>query len=254
MLTAILIDDETNSRAALRKKIAASCPNLLIVQECNNGLEGITAIQQYKPHIVFLDIEMPHMNGFSMIEQLKEKNFDLVFTTAYNQYAINAIRMGAFDYLVKPVDVSELVAVVARITQKKQTQQNDERLQILLHEIKDNNGAAPKKIAVATQEGLEILSIDTVVYMEAVGNYTQIYFTVGKPLLASKTLKDFEEILQNAGFFRIHNASLVNVAFIKKYIRGDGGQVILLNDTILDVARRRKEELVEMLIKMAPKI
>ena len=120
MLTAILIDDETNSRAALRKKIAASCPNLLIVQECNNGLEGIAAIQQYKPHIVFLDIEMPHMNGFSMIEQLKEKNFDLVFTTAYNQYAINAIRMGAFDYLVKPVDVSELVAVVARITQKKQ--------------------------------------------------------------------------------------------------------------------------------------
>jgi two-component system, LytTR family, response regulator len=254
MLTAILIDDETNSRAALRKKIASSCLNVQIVQECSNGLEGIAAIQQYKPHIVFLDIEMPHMNGFSMIEQIKEKIFDLVFTTAYNQYAINAIRMGAFDYLVKPVDVSELVAVVARITQKKQTQHNDERLQILLHEIKDNNGAAPKKIAVATQEGLEILSIDTVVYMEAIGNYTQIYFTVGKPLLASKTLKDFEDLLQGAGFFRIHNASLVNMLFVKKYIKGDGGQVQLTNEIILDVARRRKDELIDLLMKIAPKV
>jgi two-component system LytT family response regulator len=117
-----------------------------------------------------------------------------------------------------------------------------------------SGSGAPQKIAVATQEGLEIVTVENIIYMEAVGNYTQLYFINGKPLLASKTLKEFEEMLQHAGFFRIHNASLVNVVYIKKYIKGDGGQVILSNGTVLDVARRRKEELVEMLVKIAPKI
>ncbi len=252
MFTTILIDDEANSRAALSKKIAASCPQLHIAAECSNGLEGIEAIKKHQPEIVFLDIEMPHMNGFTMLENIAVKNFELVFTTAYNQYAINAIRLGAFDYLVKPVDVTELKAVVNRFTEKKQTATTSERLQLLLTQL--SGSGAPQKIAVATQEGLEIVTVENIIYMEAVGNYTQLYFINGKPLLASKTLKEFEEMLQHAGFFRIHNASLVNVVYIKKYIKGDGGQVILSNGTVLDVARRRKEELVEMLVKIAPKI
>jgi len=254
MLKAILIDDEKNSRDALQKKIQAHCSHIHIVAVCSNGMEGIAAIQQYKPQLVFLDIEMPHMNGFTMLEQVEEKNFELIFTTAYNQYAINAIRYGAFDYLVKPVDTAELVAVVKRATEKTQQQHTGERLNLLLEHLQQPGGGTPKKIAVSTHEGLELVPIETIVYLEAVGNYTQLYFTQQKPLLASKTLKEFEDLLHNAGFFRIHNASLVNLLFVKKYIRGEGGQVQLTNNVVLDVARRRKEELLEQLMKIAPKI
>lgn len=254
MLTAILIDDEKNSRDALQKKLQAHCPEIKIVALCNNGIEGMTAIKEYNPAVVFLDIEMPHMNGFIMLEQLSERSFDIVFTTAYNQYAISAIRYGAFDYLVKPVDVNELKTVVKRIEEKKQQQNTAERLAILLNQLQQPATEKPKKIAVATHEGLELVSVDSIMYMEAEGNYTHLYFTDQKPLLASKTLKEFEDLLDGTGFFRIHNASLVNLVFVKKYIKGEGGQVQLVNNTVLDVARRRKEELLEALVKIAPKI
>jgi len=254
MLKAILIDDEKNSRDALQKKLQSHCSEVNIVAVCSNGMEGIVAIKTHQPDIVFLDIEMPHMNGFTMLEQLPEKNFVIVFTTAYNQYAINAIRYGAFDYLVKPVDVQELTAVVKRVVEKKSGQHTSERLTILLEQLQQPATAKPTKIAVATQEGLELVSVENIVYLEAIGNYTQLHFTAQKPLMASKTLKEFEDLLQNAGFFRIHNASLVNLVFVKKYIKGDGGQVLLTNNIMLDVARRRKEELLEALMKIASKI
>lgn len=254
MLTAILIDDEKNSRDALQKKLQSHCPEIKIAAVCNNGIEGIAAIKQNRPDIVFLDIEMPHMNGFTMLEQLNEKYFDIIFTTAYNQYAINAIRCGAFDYLVKPVDINELKAVVKRVAEKKQHSTITERLNILLDQLQQPSATKPKKIAVATHEGLELVAVDVIIYMEAEGNYTRLYFTEQKPLLASKTLKEFEDLLDGTGFFRIHNASLVNLLYVKKYIKGDGGQVQLTNNTVLDVARRRKEELLEALARMAPKI
>ena len=254
MLKAILIDDEKNNREALRKKIESNCAGINIVAEAGNGVEGIAAIEKFKPEVIFLDIEMPHMNGLTMLEQLPEKNFEIIFTTAYNQYAINAIRLGAFDYLVKPVDVTELVVVTNRLMEKRQSITQKEQFNILLHRLADGNKMQPQKIAIATMDGMEIVLVENIVYMEAAGNYTQIYFITGKPMVASKTLKDFEDLLQGSGFFRIHNASLINLVFVKKYIKGDGGQVLLSNGSVLDVARRRKEELIEMLLKIAPKV
>jgi len=254
MLTAILIDDEKNSRDALQKKLQAHCPEIEIVDLCNNGIEGIAAIKELHPAVIFLDIEMPHMNGFTMLEQLTDKDFAIIFTTAYNQYAINAIRYGAFDYLVKPVDVNELKGVVKRVSEIKQQHNTTERLNILLTRLQQPAMNKPQKIAVATHEGLELVPVDAILYMEAEGNYTHLYFMGQKPLLASKTLKEFEDLLEGAGFFRIHNASLVNLVYVKKYIKGDGGQVQLTNNVVLDVARRRKEELLEALMKIAPKI
>ncbi|MBL0155006.1 MAG: response regulator transcription factor [Chitinophagaceae bacterium] len=253
MLHAILIDDEKNSRDALRKKIESYCPAITIVAECSNGLEGLDAIRDFRPEVVFLDIEMPHMNGFAMLEQVPDKNFHLVFTTAYNQYAIHAIRLGAFDYLVKPVDNAELKELVKRIEEQKSTTSQHERLQLLVEQLSSGQKKPIQKIAVSTQEGLEILTVDEIQYMEAIGNYTQIYFTAGKPLLASRTLKEFEDLLQEEGFFRVHNASLVHLKYVKKYIRGDGGQVVLMNGQVLDVARRRKDELINLLGKIAPR-
>ncbi|MBL7747025.1 MAG: response regulator transcription factor [Chitinophagaceae bacterium] len=253
MPKAILIDDEKNSRESLRKKIETHCPQLSILAECSNGQEGLQAIQQYQPDIVFLDIEMPHMNGFTMLQHLPERNFELIFTTAFNQYAINAIRYSAMDYLVKPVDVTELVNAVQRISEKKKTAINEKQLEILAGYLSQQK-QGPDKIAVSVATGLEIIDIASIIYLEATGNYTNLYIEDSKPLLSSKTLKEFEDILPPALFCRIHNASLVNVSFIKKYNRGEGGQVVLANGTILDVARRRKDELLQLIQKLATRI
>ncbi len=254
MITAILIDDEANSRNALYKKLQLHCPLVTVLASCNNAEEGIKAIEEFKPNVIFLDIEMPRMNGFAMLEKIDKKDFNIVFTTAYNQYAINAIKFGAFDYLVKPVDVDELVTVVKKLEEKNIELNNADRLTILLNQLIPSHKKEVNKIAIATQMGLELVPVESIVYLEAIGNYTQLHFKEGKPLLASKTLKDFEELLVSNSFFRIHNASLINLIFVKKYIKGDGGQVQLINDIILDVARRRKDELVEKLIEIAPKV
>ena len=253
MLKAILVDDEKNSRESLRKKIVAHCPQLTIIAECSNGQEGLEAIQQYHPEIVFLDIEMPHMNGFTMLQQLPERNFELVFTTAFNQYAINAIRYSALDYLVKPVDVAELINAVQRITEKKKPAIDEKQLEILTSYLSQQK-QAPDKIAVSVLTGLEIIHIADILYLEATGNYTHIYLSGSKPLLSSKTLKEFEDILPPAIFCRIHNGSLVNISYVKKYNRGEGGQVVLTSGAVLDVARRRKDDLLQLLQKLATKI
>ncbi len=254
MITAILIDDEVNSRNALQKKIKANCPAIQIVAECSGAEEGIAAIEKYQPQVVFLDVEMPRMNGFTMLEKIENKNFNIVFTTAYNQYAINAIKFGAFDYLVKPIDVEELIIVAKKLNEQKQILNNSERLDILLNQISPASKSSVQKIAIATQTGLEFIPIDTIVYLEAIGNYTELHFTDGKKLMASKTLKEFEGLLEHHTFFRIHNASLVNLIFVKKYIRGDGGQIQLADNIILDVARRRKEELLQLLLALSKKV
>jgi two-component system, LytTR family, response regulator len=254
MITAILIDDEVNSRNALQKKIKTNCPAIQIVAECSDAEEGIAAIEKYQPQVVFLDVEMPRMNGFGMLEKIENKNFNIVFTTAYNQYAINAIKFGAFDYLVKPIDVEELIIVAKKLNEQKQVLNNSERLDILLNQISPANKSSVQKIAIATQAGLEFIPIDTIIYLEAIGNYTELHFTDGKKLMASKTLKEFEDLLEHHAFFRIHNASLVNLIFVKKYIKGDGGQIQLTNNITLDVARRRKEELLQLLLTLSKKV
>lgn len=252
MITALLIDDEKNSRESLRKKIETYCPTIQIIGECANGIEGLESILQRNPDIVFLDIEMPHMNGFTMLQQIPEKRFSLIFTTAYNQYAINAIRHSALDYLIKPVDINELIKAVQRAENSRLN--NPQQIQISLLEQLLQNQQQPRQLAVATASGLEIIAMEKIIYLEAVGNYTNLHVENDRPLLASKTLKEFEEILPAEQFFRIHNASLVNIAAIKKYLKGDGGQVLLNNGLALDVARRRKDELIELLLKFSKRI
>ena len=255
MLKAILIDDEKSGRESLRKKLQTHCPQVEVIAECGNGQEGLIAISQFTPDIVFLDIEMPLMNGFTMLQQLPRQNFDLVFTTAFNQYAINAIRFSALDYLVKPIDVQELVNAVQRIAEKQQSHQpfSNEQLAILGHYISQQK-STPDKIAVSTAAGLEILEFAHIIYLEAEGNYTNIHLDNSRPLLSSKTLKEFEDILPPQQFCRIHNGSLVNISFVKRYNKGEGGQVVLHNGTLLDVARRRKDDLLILLSTIAKKV
>jgi len=240
MIRTIIIEDEAKSRSSLRKKLAEFCPLVTIVAEGEDGMEGLGLIEKHKPQLVFLDIEMPKMNGFEMLNALREKNFHLIFTTAYDQYAIKAIKYAAFDYLLKPIDIEELKMAVAGIADKE-TGETKKQLELLQQNIQHPKKQL-NKLAVPTLDGLLFYDINDIIHLEANSNYTHIFFNNQPKILASKTLKEFEDMLPTGIFFRIHHSHLVNLNFIKRYIKGDGGQIELQNGTYVDVSRRKKEE------------
>lgn len=240
MITAIIIDDEAKGRLALREKLLSYCPQVKVVAEAANGQEALLLIQHHKPQLIFLDIEMPKMNGFEMLNELPEKDFHIIFTTAYDQYAIKAIKYAAFDYLLKPIDIQELQEAISNVETREnnQTKKQVELLQQnMLHPKKQLN-----KLAIPTLEGLLFFDINDIIHLEANSNYTNIYFTNKSKITASKTLKEFEELLPEDIFFRTHHSHLINLNYIKRYIKGDGGQIELQNGSYVDVARRKKEE------------
>lgn len=241
MLTAIIIDDETSSRNSLRQKLANHCPGIVIIGECENGEEGIKILGQEAPDIVFLDVEMPRMNGFTMLQQLKNKNFEVIFITAYDHYAIKAIKFSALDYLVKPVEVEDLKTAVEKVTQKRNQLAGNKRIELLLQNFLDEK-TAHQRIAISSMEGLMFIATDDIDYLEANSNYTSFYLTGNRKITATKTLKDFEELLPDSIFIRIHHSYLINKNKVEKYIKGEGGQVVMKNGVTLDVARRKKEE------------
>jgi len=241
MLTAIIIDDERRSRNTLRQKLALHCADVQIIGECESGDEGIKGIEEKKPEIVFLDVEMPRMNGFTMLQQLHNRNFDLIFVTAYDHYAIQAIKYSALDYLVKPIEVPELQKAIERVKEKRQQKTRNERLEVLLDNL-DKKELERFRIAVPTAGGLEFLRIEHIIYLEAHDNYTHIFLDDKRKYIVSRTMKDFEEILSPETFLRIHNSHIINKNFAEKYIRGEGGQVVLSNGIVLDIAKRKKTE------------
>ncbi|MEP6585058.1 MAG: LytTR family DNA-binding domain-containing protein [Ginsengibacter sp.] len=239
MLTAIIIDDELKGRIALKQKLQDYCSDVKLKGEAQDGEEGMKLIEEHHPDIVFLDIEMPRMDGFEMLHRLPEKNFHLIFTTAYDQYAIKAIKYSAFDYLLKPIDIEELKLSVSKIN-ASQPIQTEKKLEVLDQNLHGKN--VFNKIAISTLDGLLFFDISDIIHLEANSNYTNIYFNDRPKLTASKTLKDFEELLPADTFFRTHHSHLINLNFIKRYIKGDGGQIELKNGNYVDVSRRKKDE------------
>jgi two-component system, LytTR family, response regulator len=240
MLTAIIIDDERRSRNTLRQKLLQHCPEVEIVAECENGEEGIKCIEEKAPAIVFLDVEMPRMNGFTMLQQVQHRNFELIFITAYDHYAIRAIKFSALDYLVKPIEIKDLCQAIDRVKEKKQQTAPNQRLELLLQNL-DQKKQERFRIAVPTNSGLQFIRIEHIIYLEAQDNYTHIFLNDRK-YMVSRTLKDFEDMLPAETFLRIHNSHIINKNFAEKYIRGDGGQVVLSNGVVLDIAKRKKTE------------
>lgn len=240
MLNAILIDDEENSLNALKEKLRTHCPQVNIAALCDNAAKGAQAIDNLHPDVVFLDIEMPVTNGFVMLQQLQYKNFELIFTTAYDHYAVKAIRYSALDYLVKPVDVEDLKAAVLKAEEKRSRAYPNPQIELLLEQLLIKKQGY-NRIAIPTTEGLQFLKVEDIVYLEASVNYTFIYCGAKKYTI-SRTLKDFEELLPSSLFLRIHHSYIINKNFVEKYIRGEGGQVVLANGVILDIAKRKKAE------------
>jgi two-component system, LytTR family, response regulator len=240
-LKAVLIDDDERNLNALSEKLIKHCPQVTILEKCDTGDKGIKAIDEYKPDLVFLDIEMPVMNGFLMLQQLSYKNFELIFVTAYNHYAIQAIKYSALDYLVKPVEIEELKQAVSRAEKKRKEISANPQIELLLEHFHKKER---QRLAIPTSEGMQFININDIIYLEASINYTNIYL-IKQKFLVSKNLKEFEDLLPPNIFLRIHHSYIVNKNFVEKYIRGDGGQVVLQNGVSLDVSKRKKADFLQ---------
>jgi len=240
-LRTIIIDDEPPCVEALYLDLDRYCPEIEVVEQCIGSKQGLKAIKQHNPDLVFLDIEMPWMNGFELIEMIDDVNFDIVFTTAYDQFAVRAFKISAVDYLLKPIDKEDLIHSVQKILKKQSKGFDEEHLKLLLQNVNNNNNDA--RIAFSTKEGLTFINVKDILYCEADGNYTTIFVKNRKSLLLSKPIKEVQNLLQDMNFCRIHNSYLINLAEINRYVRGDGGYVIMSDDKNLSVSRTRKEDL-----------
>lgn len=242
MIQAIIIDDEKDAQEVLQMMLAKHCPQVIVIACCSNAAEGIDAIKTHQPNLVFLDVEMPVQNGFDVLNAFTVKNFNVIFTTAYNQFAIKAIKYAAFDYLLKPIDATDLKESINRLQQQPENN-TQQQFQQLLQQIQKNN--LPQKIALHTIDGLQFVSANEIIRGESLSNYTKIYLQNGQKIMLSKTLKEVEEILEPYNFYRIHNSFVVNLNHITKYIRTEGCYVEMSDGEHIAVARNRKDGFIE---------
>ncbi len=244
MLKAVIIDDESDSRQILAGYITKYCPDVEVCGFGESVVTGLEAIKKYQPEIVFLDIEMPYGNGFDLLDKLHEVTFETVFVAAFDNYAIRALNQSAAYYLLKPVNIDELVMAVEKI-KKERANEIPTRTQLLV----DNINSAKQRIMLPTLEGFEIVNINSILYCEAADNFTKFYFEGGSPLLICRTLKYFEDILTEHRFLRIHRSYLINPEFVVRYSKGKGGFVTMKNNQELEVSPNKKKELLEIFEK-----
>src|SRR5450631_2637720 len=245
MIKAIIIDDEPYCCEALEMMIGKFCPEITVAAVLYSGADAIETLVQFSPQLVFLDIEMPYMNGFEFLEKVGSVNFGLIFTTSYDQYAIKAIKFSALDYLLKPIDREELKKAVQKVAQKQQ-RLLPQQLEILLQKLKQPV-SSNLKIAIPTMEGLQMIPVDSIINCTSDSNYTNLLLKNKQKIKVSRTLKEIEEILEGQSFFRVHHSHLVNLNEIHKYVRGEGGYLIMSDGTSIDVSRSRKELLLHKL-------
>lgn len=244
-ISALIVDDELSSVQNLQQKLETFCTDVQVVATAQKPEEALLLIQHHKPDVVFLDIEMPKMNGFRMLDELKNYDFEIIFTTAYNHYAIDAIRISAFDYLMKPIAIADLQNAVQRLMAAKQNN-TKEKIDILKHSLQDKK-SQDDKIAIPTAEGIEFIPIKNILHIESSSNYSRIHLNNSKVITVTKLLKDFEDMLLPYRFYRIHHSHLINLQYIQKYLKADGGQVMMQDGTVIDVARRKKEEFLKII-------
>ena len=246
MIKAIIVDDEPYSCESLATLLERYCPAVKVADICYSGEDALKAIEEQQPQIVFLDIEMPKMNGFEMLEKLPEIHFEIIFTTSYDQYAIKAIRFSALDYLLKPINAEELRNAVGRFLEKRDQQlQTDALLKNLLHNLEIKK-ESEFKLAIPSISGALFFSPAEIIRLEGEGNYTRFSFTDGHSLLVAYTLKNYEVMLAAQGFLRVHKSHLVNTAHVKSY---KDNALIMADQSIVEISRRRKEDVLEALRK-----
>lgn len=241
---ALIVDDESKSRITLRSFLSKYCPSIELVGEADGVDSGLKSIKELNPEVLFLDIEMNDGTGFDLLQKVPKVDFEIVFVTAFNQYAIKAFRYSAIDYLLKPINPEELIQAVAKLSDDGRLNQIEQKLEALL-----SNNTSSQKIAIPSMEGIRLEEVENISYCESDNYYTIIHLLSGEKIIVSKTLKEYDKILSQDGFVRIHQKFLVKVSEIKNYSKSDGGFVTLNDGTHLTVSRRKKDELIKLLTK-----
>jgi len=246
MITAVIIDDDINLRNGMKGLLNLYAPEIAIIGEAENVKNGITEILNKKPQVVFLDIQLTDGTGFDILESITKTegkiNTNIVFITAHEKYAIKAFRFSALDFLLKPVDPDELQQVIVKIKSSLETKTSYSNIDLLLENISKKVDTF-KRIALSTSEGIHLYEIGDIIRCESQDNYTKFYIKNQKPILISKTLKEYDELLSEHGFERIHQSHLINIAYLKAYIKTDGGYVLMQDDSHLPISQRKRERL-----------
>jgi two-component system LytT family response regulator len=246
MIKAIIVDDELGARESLSKMLEKNCKQIEVVAKVDSMLSAFEAITNKEPDLVFLDIEMPNGNAFDLLEKFKKINFNIIFTTAYDHYAIKAIKFSAVDYILKPIDSEELVLAVKRFEERAgQKTTLDKQFKTLLSNVKPGNKL--KKVGIPDGDGLIFINLSDIIRCDSDGNYTFFILTSGKKIIASRTLGEYEQMFAEDNFFRIHRSHLINLEHVKKYIKGEGGYVVMSDNSQVEVSRRNKTDFLEKL-------
>lgn len=245
MLQAILVDDEAHCNQSLRIELKEYCPEIDVIADYTSAEEAIEGIRKLKPDVLFLDIEMPWMNGFELLKRIDNLDFEVIFITAYDAYAIEAFRFCAIDYLLKPIQTDLLQDAINKVINKKNLTFSNDRLEALLHNLTKEK--KNYKIVLPTSESLEIVAVDEIIRCKAENNYSYVFMKDGSHIFLAKSLKEIENIIQSDQFIRVHQSHLVNSIFIKKYVRAEGGYLLMTDGSQVSVSKANKDRLLTLM-------
>jgi two-component system LytT family response regulator len=248
MIRTVLVDDEVDSIRVLKKLLETFCPEVAVIGSADGVQTAANLIRETSPDLVLLDIEMAQGNAFDLLNQLQPLDFRVIFVTAFGNYAIRAFKYSAVDYLLKPVDIDDLVNAISRVREKPSEHTIVQQMKVLLENV-GNLQLPQQKMAIPTITGLIFIAVQDIIRFEAKGNYSSICLSNGESIMATRTIKDYEEILPETIFCRIHNSHIINLSRIKKYQKGRGGSVEMEDGSIIEVASRRREEFLRRLLK-----
>jgi two-component system LytT family response regulator len=244
-IKAIIVEDEKSNRDNLATILSQYCPEVEVLAMCNSAIEGREAITRLTPDLVFLDIEMPGGNGFSLLESIGEINFEVIFVTAFDHYGIKAVKFCALDYLLKPIDILELQRAVEKVESRIVEKSENLRMKSLLSNRQEQR--LNPKIALPLSDKIEFIEISSIIRCEGESNYTHIYLKTGEDILASKTLKEFDELLSDHNFLRVHQSHLINLNEVKSYVKTDGGYIKMKDGASVSISRQRREMVMDRL-------
>ncbi len=240
-LKTILVDDEPRGLNSLQKLLQLNCPDVEIIATSSNVDDAIEKIKELKPDLIFLDISMPFKNGFDLLNELKEFNFEVIFVTAHNQFMIEAFHFSAIDYLLKPVDDDLLIDAIKRAKKRILEKTGSKNIEAFLYNVQQRQTPQNMKLCIPSLKGFQVVELDDILYAESSGNYTNLHFRDKSLICSSKPMHEYEALLADSGFIRIHKSCLVNLLHVKEYIRGEGGSIKLTSGKQLEVARRKKD-------------
>lgn len=237
----ILVDDEPRGLSSLQRLLDYNCPEIEVIATCGSADEAKKKITQLKPQLVFLDIAMPEKSGFDLLQELDSIDFEIIFVTAHNDFMLQAFRFSAVDYLLKPVEDNLLVEAVKRASHRIEEKTKESNLETLVYNLQNKEGGQKRKLCIPSLKGFQVVRLSEIIYCEASSNYTNFFFTDRPQLCASKPIHEYESLLEDCGFVRVHKTFLINIEHVKEYQRGEGGYLFMSNGAQVEVSRRKKD-------------